>query len=148
MSINQEFTITKGFISYKQLKEIKYPIVALGDDLYQLMAFSFAWIPTEWDLGQRIKKNQGFNYYGISLLYKEGITLFQQILNTWKQLFLFAPKVVKFSGAFILEEDGKTVNEYEKVILSKQRLLNTLNQLLDLCNTALKEEKCIIQFGI
>ena len=120
MSLKHSFSIIEN-------KE-KMEKVDVSDEFINYIKDSILWIDSLWN---EKTHNKGLPYYGKSIISKGEIFKLKGILNAWRELFALAPEKVSLTGDFLIEE-----MKYEKIICKKKDLLETIDNLIQLCDKA------------
>ncbi len=91
----------------------------------------------------RIRKNKGLFYRGSTYIEKENITKLKKIVFSWKELFSEASEEFVLTGLF-----NEKLDEYERSNYNKNEVIESLENLITLCEKAEKENKIIKHWGI
>ena len=91
----------------------------------------------------RIRKNKGLFYRGSTYIEKENITKLKKIVFSWKELFSEASEEFVLTGLF-----NEKLDEYERSNYNKNEVIESLENLISLCEKAEKENKIIKHWGI
>ena len=91
----------------------------------------------------RIRKNKGLFYRGSTYIEKENITKLKKIVFSWKELFSEASEEFVLTGLF-----NEKLDEYERSNYNKIEVIESLENLINLCDRAEKEKKIIEHRGI
>lgn len=86
----------------------------------------------------RIRKNKGLFYRGSTYIEKENITKLKKIVFSWKELFSEASEEFVLTGLF-----NEKLDEYERSNYNKNEVIESLENLITLCEKAEKENKTI-----
>ena len=86
----------------------------------------------------RIRKNKGLFYRGSTYIEKENITKLKRIVFSWKELFSEASEEFVLTGLF-----NEKLDEYERANYNKNEVIESLENLITLCEKAEKENKII-----
>ena len=86
----------------------------------------------------RIRKNKGLFYCGSTYIEKENITKLKKIVFSWKELFSEASEEFVLTGLF-----NEKLDEYERSNYNKNEVIESLENLITLCEKAEKENKTI-----
>ncbi|OEG11719.1 hypothetical protein BCR21_09855 [Enterococcus ureasiticus] len=89
------------------------------------------------------QRSNGLDYYGRTYLDSEGITVLKGIIGGWLQIFKYAPVQIELTSDYDID-NGK----FNSVIIDKEYLLTQLQNLFDLCDSALKKDYILVHFGI
>ena len=91
----------------------------------------------------RIRKNKGLFYRGSTYIEKENITKLKKIVFSWKELFSEASEEFVLTRFF-----NEKLDEYERSNYNKNEVIESLENLITLCEKAEKENKIIKHWGI
>ena len=117
--------------------------VHLDDNLILYIIDTLKWVKTFSKLENNIEKN-GLNYHGITYFKDEGIKKLKNILFHWKNIFNLGEDVIELEGIFYNSQKKKnSKNKY-----SKKYIVESLENLITLCEKAEKENKIIKHWGI
>ena len=86
----------------------------------------------------RIRKNKGLFYRGSTYIEKENITKLKKIVSSWKELFNEASEEFILTGFF-----NEKLDKYERSNYNKNEVVESLENLITLCEKAEKENKTI-----
>lgn len=136
MSLVHEFGIESNSI-FHDMRES----VMIEDDLIQYLMDTFSWIDTEWNYQGENRK--GLNYYGTTIIRGDSIAILKKIVEGWITLFTNAPQEIVLTGCFDLDNDS-----YELLTFKKKDIINQLESLVFLCESALERGEEIIHTGI
>ena len=84
----------------------------------------------------RIKKNKGLYYHGSTYFEKNSIRKLKEIIFCWKNLFSEAAENFEIKVLLNQNKKGYCTENY-----SKKEVVESLEKLIDLCNSAEKENK-------
>lgn len=113
---------------------------------YDLISYIFDtlnWIDTFSDL-KTIRETKGLNYHGVTYFKGDNIKKFKKIIFYWKELFNIAEKKFELMGIYYSPKRKK----YLKNRYSKKEVIESLENLINLCDRAEKENKIIEHRGI
>lgn len=116
--------------------------IHIEDNIILYIIETLSWINTYND-EELQHPNKGINYSGVTYFDMNGIIHLKKILLGWKKLFEKAPSYFRLTGLFCFN-----INKREKIPYLKQELLSQLNSLINLCETAIKQNKIIYHGGI
>ena len=91
----------------------------------------------------RIRKNKGLFYRGSTYIEKESITKLKKIVFSWKELFSEASEEFVLTRFF-----NEKLDEYKRSNYNKNEVIESLENLITLCEKAEKENKIIKHWGI
>ena len=86
----------------------------------------------------RIKKNKGLYYHGSTYFEKNSIRKLKEIIFCWKNLFSEAAENFEIKVLLNQNKKGYCTENY-----SKKEVVESLGKLIDLCNSAEKENNVI-----
>ena len=86
----------------------------------------------------KIKKNKGLFYKGSTYIEKENISKLKKIVSSWKGLFSEATQNFVLIGFF-----NTKIDDYERWNCNKEKVIESLEKLIVLCEKAEKENKII-----
>ena len=86
----------------------------------------------------RIRKNKGLFYRGSTYIEKENITKLKKIVFSWKELFSEASEEFVLTGLF-----NEKLDEYERSNYNKNEVIESLENLITLCEKAEKKNKIL-----
>jgi coproporphyrinogen dehydrogenase len=103
--------------------------VVISDDLILHILYSLKWVQTTWNDEANLKK--GLNYYGYSWI--EDKAKFRDIICSWRSLFLNADEQIVFD---------------KNCVLNRSSVIEKLDGLLELIDSAIKNDLYILHLGI
>lgn len=114
--------------------------IEISDSIIQYINDSLKWVTMSWN---NKKNKEGINYYGSTVIKKQDVKSFKNIIKCWNNLFLNAPNKFYIKGNFLYEED-----KYEKIFLDKTVVIKQFELLQEACEFALIHDKVILHIGI
>lgn len=117
--------------------------IYISDDLILYIFDTLNWIDTFSDLKTSDTEN-GLNYHGVTYFKGDNIKKFKKIIFYWKELFNIAEKKFELMGIYYSPKRKK----YLKNRYSKKEVIESLENLINLCDRAEKENKIIEHRGI
>lgn len=117
--------------------------IYISDDLISYIFDTLNWIDTFSDLKTSDTEN-GLNYHGVTYFKGDNIKKFKKIIFYWKELFNIAEKKFELMGIYYSPKRKK----YLKNRYSKKEVIESLENLINLCDRAEKENKIIEHRGI
>ena len=117
--------------------------IYISDDLISYIFDTLNWIDTFSDLKTSDTEN-GLNYHGVTYFKGVNIKKFKKIIFYWKELFNIAEKKFELMGIYYSPKRKK----YLKNRYSKKEVIESLENLINLCDGAEKENKIIEHRGI
>lgn len=117
--------------------------IYISDDLISYIFDTLNWIDTFSNLKTSDTEN-GLNYHGVTYFKGDNIKKFKKIIFYWKELFNIAEKKFELMGIYYSPKRKK----YLKNRYSKKEVIESLENLINLCDRAEKENKIIEHRGI
>ena len=117
--------------------------IYISDDLISYIFDTLNWIDTFSDLKTN-DTEKGLNYHGVTYFKGDNIKKFKKIIFYWKELFNIAEKKFELMGIYYSPKRKK----YLKNRYSKKEVIESLENLINLCDRAEKENKIIEHRGI
>ena len=117
--------------------------IYISDDLILYIFDTLNWIDTFSDLKTSDTEN-GLNYHGVTYFKGDNIKKLKKIIFYWKELFNIAEKKFELMGIYYSPKRKK----YLKNRYSKKEVIESLENLINLCDRAEKENKIIEHRGI
>ena len=117
--------------------------IYISDDLISYIFDTLNWIDTFSSLKTN-RETKGLNYHGVTYFKGDNIKKFKKIIFYWKELFNIAEKKFELMGIYYSPKRKK----YLKNRYSKKEVIESLENLINLCDRAEKENKIIEHRGI
>ena len=117
--------------------------VYIEDNLILYIVDTLKWINTFSSLKTN-KETKGLNYHGVTYFKGDSIRKLKKIIFYWKELFNIAEKKFELMGIYYSPKRKK----YLKNRYSKKEVIESLENLINLCDRAEKENKIIEHRGI
>lgn len=117
-------------------------IIQIDDDIILYILDTLLWIKTYSDK-ELLKIKNGIQYYGYTYFDKEGIQNLKTIIVNWRNLFENAPSYFALKIYYSLE-----TNNFEKTYYLKKKVLSQFDDLINLCEGAVKENQILVHMGI
>ena len=117
--------------------------IYISDDLISYIFDTLNWIDTFSDLKTN-DTEKGLNYHGVTYFKGDSIRRLKKIIFYWKELFNIAEKKFELMGIYYSPKRKK----YLKNRYSKKEVIESLENLINLCDRAEKENKIIEHRGI
>lgn len=117
--------------------------IYISDDLVSYIFDTLNWIDTFSDLKTSDTEN-GLNYHGVTYFKGDSIRKLRKIIFYWRELFNVAEKKFELMGIYYSPKRKK----YLKNRYSKKEVIESLENLINLCDGAEKENKIIEHRGI
>lgn len=91
-------------IEYNKAIQYKGKSVILDDDFLSYISDSLSWIPVVYpDILGEHKDGFGLDYYGITVINKNGADVLYSIMISWSHLFSQGPQNLKLSSPWVIE---------------------------------------------
>ena len=117
--------------------------VYIEDILILYIVDTLKWINTFSSLKTN-KETKGLNYHGVTYFKGDSIRKLKKIIFYWKELFNIAEKKFELMGIYYSPKRKK----YLKNRYIKKEVIESLENLINLCDRAEKENKIIEHSGI
>ena len=117
--------------------------IYISDDLISYIFDTLNWIDTFSDL-KTSDTEKGLNYHGVTYFKGDNIKKLKKIIFYWKELFNRAKKKFELMGIYYSHKRKK----YLKNRYIKKEVIESLENLINLCDRAEKENKIIEHRGI
>ena len=117
--------------------------VYIEDNLILYIVDNLKWINTFSSLKTN-KETKGLNYHGVTYFKGDSIRKLKKIIFYWKELFNIAEKKFELMGIYYSPKRKK----YLKNRYIKKEVIESLENLINLCDRAEKENKIIEHSGI
>lgn len=114
--------------------------VSISDVIIQYIGDSLKWVNATWN-GKRI--GEGISYHGFSFIEGDEIIKIKNIIIQWKELFLLSPEKFYLTGEFLPDK-----RKYDKNLIVKNEIIETLNSFIELCEKAIVIEGKILHNGV
>lgn len=92
----------------------------------------------------------GFNYYGRSIIEKNGAVKLTKLMRAWYLMFSEAPEGITLTGWYTWseDEDPRTTGAYEKLSFDRKDVLDTLSRLIEFSTMVETGEHKLIYLGL
>jgi hypothetical protein len=92
----------------------------------------------------------GFNYYGRSIIEKNGAVKLTKLIKAWYLMFSEAPEEIILTGWYTWGEDGdpRTTGAYEKLSFNRKEVLDILSLLIKFSAMVESGDYIMIYHGI
>ena len=117
--------------------------VYIEDNLILYIVDTLKWIDTFSSLKTN-RETKGLNYHGVTYFKRDSIRKLRKIIFYWRELFNVAEKKFELMGIYYSPKRKK----YLKNRYSKKEVIESLENLINLCDGAEKENKIIEHRGI
>jgi hypothetical protein len=156
-----EFFLIKEANDYQQYADPDYlnrhirkqsSVVKIHDDLVLYMWDTLQWIPSLIPAENQTIHTYGLNYYGITIINKEGSGIFYHVMESWANLFSKAPIEFKLTGSWVQDIDDQglesTEGYYQKIDVPRDTLVNRLKTLVAYATEVSRGDYFILHWGI
>jgi hypothetical protein len=106
--------------------------VLIHDDLLHYLGDSLRWIPCHDPTRRRgvLLPHNGLNFYGPTVITKDGASMIHRIFDAWSILFANGPNEVVLTGAWgWIEGEPAENGRYSTIVANKDELVTTLRQI-------------------
>ena len=112
------------------MKWINHPkAIQIHDDVMCYMQDTLNWI-TCYNPAQKMMKHKGMNFYGPTVIKKDGAEDSEKLFTTWATLFSIGPKRIKLTGAYgWTEGEGKETGGYDEIRIYRDEVVDKLRTL-------------------
>lgn len=117
--------------------------VYIEDNLILYIVDTLKWINTFSSLKTN-KETKGLNYHGVTYFKGDSIRKLKKIIFYWKELFNIAEKNLNWWEYTIVLKERNIL----KIDILKKEVIESLENLINLCDRAEKENKIIEHWGI
>lgn len=123
-------------------------VLEIHDDIILYIYDSLKWVPQA-QTANSTEREYGLNYYGITMIDKEGAIVLYNILKAWSDLFKNSPPVLILTGSYSWTE-GKDISSggYEVIELDRDEVIGQFNKLMSFAKKVINENYQILHFGI
>ena len=130
MALNHEFLLVNrdefDYSDYMRLMGRK-DAVSVHDDLLFYMKDSLNWIQC-YNPARGLLPHKGLNFYGPTVIRKDGAVALGQIFLSWSSLFSVAPKRFQLTGAYeVTEGDSPSDGHYAKINVKRDEVVAGLS---------------------
>lgn len=126
---------------YFILKETRKNMINVDDTFILYSIDTLKWVPSFSKNFEHTSNSLG--YYGRTYLSSEGINVLKEIIGGWLQIFEYALVQIELTSDYDVE-NGK----FNSVIIEKERLVKQLQDLFNLCESAIEKGFIVVHFGI
>ncbi len=103
--------------------------IRIHDDVMHYMQDTLNWI-TCYNPAQKMMKHKGLNFYGPTVIKKDGAVDAEKLFTTWATLFSIGPKRIKLRGAYgWTEGEGKGKGGYSEIRVYREEVVDSLKTL-------------------
>lgn len=154
MSLEHEFFLVPNTVAYSDLtkrNEQNIDIIdsiMMPDDLIQYVADSLNWIPCKNPAISMTEENTGINYYGVTLFDQTSAATMKSIFTSCLSLFTNAPEKLELTGEFVHSSNKKVLGERERLVFSRNDVLELLKRLLSMIERLGEEKLYLYHWGI
>ena len=139
------------YSDYDELLGRKDAPVRIPDDILRYFHDLFIWVPSINPCSSnREKRCTGFNYFGPTVINKEGGIIFERILFHLMELYNLAPEPIILTGFWTVEDYEMSSNSgyYEKHEVEKSWLLHVLATLHKFAHQAAIGSHYVLHIGV
>jgi len=91
--------------------------------------YTLNWI-TCYNPAQKMMKHKGLNFYGPTVIKKDGALAAEKLFTTWATLFSIGPKRIKLTGAYgWTEGEAKETGSYSAIRIDRDEVVDKLRTL-------------------
>lgn len=146
--VPKDVMLNKDLVGYMDsIKESAVGHVKIHDDLILYMNDTLNWVPSKCTPFTKRFNEMGLDYYAMTILDEDSVTILKDVLHGWRMIFSNAPKVFTLTGKYI-ESNEEDDGDYEKISFEQKEILNQLDALLSFIVEVEKRGHKIYHFGI
>jgi hypothetical protein len=122
----------------------------IHDDVMHYMQDTINWI-TCYNPAQKMRKHRGLNFYGPTIIKKDGTANAERLFTAWANLFSIGPKTIKLTGAYgWYEGESKETGSYSVIRLERDEIVDRLRSVADYAKSVANsnDELFILHLGI
>lgn len=141
----------RAYSDYNDLLSRKDAPVRVPDDLLRYFNDCFNWIPTlNPAVSNQKQTGLGFNYYGPTIVNKQGAENWERILFHLKELYQGAPDLIHLTGPWTTDPPthSSTAGYYEVLEIKKTWLISVLTTLHEFARQASTGSHFVLHVGI
>lgn len=114
------------------MKSINHPqAIRIHDEIMHYMQDTLNWI-TCYNPAQKMMKQKGLNFYGPTVIMKDGAAAAEKLFTTWATLFSIGPKRIKLTGPYSwIETEDKQKGGYSTIRIDRDEVVDTLRTLAE-----------------
>ena len=101
--------------------------IRIHDDVMHYMRDTLNWIAC-YNPAQKMMKHRGLNFYGPTVIKKDGAVDAEKLFTTWATLFSIGPKRIKLRGGWT-EGEGKGTGGYSEIRVYREEVVDSLRTL-------------------
>jgi hypothetical protein len=103
--------------------------ISIHDDVMHYMQGTLNWI-TCYNPANKMMKHRGLNFYGPTVIKKDGAVDAEKIFSTWASLFSIGPKRIRLTGTYgWIEGKSKETGSYSTISVSRDEIVDKLRTL-------------------
>jgi hypothetical protein len=103
--------------------------IRIHDDLMNYMQDTMGWI-TCYNPARKMTKHKGLNFYGPTVIKKDGAVNAEKLFTAWADLFSTGPKRIKLTGGWAYtQQKGMEAGSYEIFKFERDELVAALRTL-------------------
>lgn len=133
--------------------------VQIHEDHLRYLADTLAWIPTN-NPAKQNEAGYGLNWWGLTIINKQGGQLLQRICTAWAQLFSYGPETLPLTGMFgwqwpfeenehmVSASQLSTFGSYNRLHVERDNLVQALTMLAHFGEQTSTGKFIILHIGI
>jgi hypothetical protein len=133
------------------LKWINNPgALQVDDDVLTYIQDTLSWITCH-NPARRMTKHKGLNFYGPTVIKKDGATDAASIFGAWANLFSAGPKSIELTGNYgWIEGENKETGSYSKIYMDRDAIVEIFKELANFSRQVVEsnDELFILHLGI
>lgn len=103
--------------------------ILIHDDLMHYMQDTLAWI-TCYNPANKMVRHKGLNFYGPTVIKKDGAVEAQKVFTTWATLFATGPKRIKLTGPYgWVAGKSKETGSFSTIKFNRDEIVEKLRTL-------------------
>lgn len=100
--------------------------ISIHDDVMHYMHDTLNWIMC-YNPANKMMKHKGLNFYGPTVIKKDGAVDAEKIFSTWASLFSIGPKRIRLTGAYSwIEGESKETGSYSEIKIDRAAVVDRL----------------------
>lgn len=130
--------------------------VSIHDSILQYIADTLNWIDCGSPTPKGVKSLQGLNWYGDTIISKDGAEKTRNIFNLWAEIFMQSSEILELTGSYFydfnegLDEDGLPKKRgYNKLLFKRDEIVENLRTIANYADEVLhSDDLYILHLGI
>lgn len=142
---------SRAYSDYDDLLSRKNVPVRVPDDVLRYFHDCFSWVPTlNPAVSNQKQSGLGFNYYGPTIVNRQGAENWERILFHLKELYQGAPDLLHLTGPWTTDPStqSSTAGYYEVLEIKKTWLITVLTTLHEFAQLASLNSHFVLHIGI